>query len=533
MSESIVLLVGGTKVLERELQSAVAAPLVSVATMEDGAKVLGDRPVRLMVLGPTLRRALAVVTTFRADGRRDPQLLVVYRDDQRDEVKRHQKGKLVADGYIAQSRIQKELGETAATLWAINATSELDLIAQPAVPQITNDHEPTQMLDLVVELEAYDEPPPTPEELAGSDQPGSHDVLGAFDADALDGGDGPEELLASDLVEDFDGEIAAAPDGGDPSLVLMTMENSILEVLPDDDDEVELLDGDAELLSDDDEVLVADGDALHDDLGMVEEIVGADMLEEMGDVSEMLEEVDSAELMEDLEELPPDAVAGAPSLGSTRQRSAQIMAAVVPQVQAAPAPEAVAPAVVEARAPPPVDTATDGPTQRARMVVDARPPVADAPAPVAAALVPSERAKTSGAHAMFTELTTFVEKLQDAASSIARLESENDHLRHDLTKAEALARPTADADLAALRSEADELRLRLMASEQSREAAVDARIRAEQAFAVRDEEATRLHSELAAAGAASAGLHTQLEVKRRIAADSAKSLAAIAAMLDA
>ena len=50
---------------------------------------------------------------------------------------------------------------------------------------------------------------------------------------------------------------------------------------------------------------------------------------------------------------------------------------------------------------------------------------------------------------------------------------------------------------------------------------------------MRDEEATRLRGELAAATAAGAGLHAQLEAKRRIAADSAKSLAAIAAMLEA
>ena len=109
MANPVLLLVGGTKILEGTLRDAVPAPQVVVGTIEEAMQVLDSREVGLVVFGPTLRRSLAMVSVLRRDGRTEPKLLVVYPDALRDEVKRHLRGRPIADRYITQSRTGKDL----------------------------------------------------------------------------------------------------------------------------------------------------------------------------------------------------------------------------------------------------------------------------------------------------------------------------------------------------------------------------------------------------------------------------------------
>jgi hypothetical protein len=186
MSQSVVLLVGGTKILERALQQSVEATLVTVATIEEATQVLTTRPVGLLVLGPTLRRALAVVAMLRREGQTQPKLLVVYRDDQREEVKRHMKSTAVADRYVVQSRIGKELEPAAEELWKLSqmpqtSESEDEVILSGSLE--TMPEAATQLLE-VLDLPDDDQPPLTSE------------VLGAFDADAFE-----QDVAIEDLPE--------------------------------------------------------------------------------------------------------------------------------------------------------------------------------------------------------------------------------------------------------------------------------------------------------------------------------------------
>ncbi len=557
MAESIVLLVGGTKMLERELQTAIAAPLVSLATMEEATKVWTARPVRLVVLGPTLRRALQVVSMLRSEGNQESQILVVYRDDQRDEVKRHQKGKGIADAYIAQSRIQRELAETARKLWATLATGEHDLVEElpPDAVAVSQDSA-TQLMDVLALPDDEDEPPPPPDELL-EDADGEAEVLGALDLQEVDAGDDLVEELA---VEDFAIEEVSDPQDDeakpplatnrddDAAMVVLTMENSILEDLPSDDE----LDAKATPPA-------APNGASADALDLEEIDLTTDLIEELA-ADDAIEEIVDADLVQELHEEPialaelepepePDAVVVVPDLpvagepAAAGAHSAQESAVVLPVPTFAAAQDRTPETrPAEVQAPP-------APAKEQVGVADPRPAV-PTPAPVATPLptaVTQPAAKASGAHAaMFSELTTFVERLQDAANSIARLEAENEHLRSELAHAQAAARPEVDAELTDLRGKLDEVRLRLTGAEHARDAAVEARMRAEQSAATRDDELARLRSELSAAQAAvatanasAAALGAQLaageaqaEARRKVAADAARSLHAIAGMLE-
>lgn len=112
MSKSTALLIGGTKMVERHLRRALPDDLdmVSLRTLDQAMRRMDEGGVSLLVFGPTLRRTLALVQTMRADARyRTVPLVVVYRDDQRSDVTRHLEGRAKADGYVMQSRAQREL----------------------------------------------------------------------------------------------------------------------------------------------------------------------------------------------------------------------------------------------------------------------------------------------------------------------------------------------------------------------------------------------------------------------------------------
>ena len=617
MSESNALLVGGTKVLERELQNHLSMPLLSVATIEDAAKIIQERQPKLIVLGPTLRRALATVTTLRREGQTEPRLMVVYRDDQRDEVKRHQKGKQVADSYIVQSRIQKEVGPAIGQLLGLSGESALEEI-------------PADALSASDEFSAADEAP----QLPPTGTTGPNDVLGSYgdaarraeqlqtetlEADALElleelpmmedelleeldegdlsmedmsveemtleelpalseelgGNGGDNDLLASDLleemVEDLDGDVeelqldgadleetagpeaavqpvaaapAAAPaanvQGPDQEVELDSVELDSVELDSVELDSVEL--DSVELDSAD--LQSADGDtsdldsADFDSLEPVEEVVTADLIEEVSASAEPIEDLDLAELIEDMESEPQ------------AEATAEFQEAPQPQVaEAEPvAAAAVAPAAVEPAA-----------------VAVAAPPAAAAAVQVESAS--AARRQPSGAQAMFTELTSFVERLQDSAASIARLEAENEKLREELDQAKRAAQPERQEELLALRQNLGDLQVRLAGAEQARDAAVEARMRGDLLQADHADELAKLRAELASArhevatqsqqlsslnqqlvgqeqqlaaqrgdlGIAAttlANLESQLDARRRISADSAKSLRAIATMLE-
>lgn len=428
MSQPITLIVGGTKVLERELQNAQPqSRQVSVATIEEAARVLGQPGVALIVLGPTLRRALAMVSTLRREGQTDPKLMVVYRDDLREEVRRHQKGKAVADSYIAQSRIQHEV---AAAITAMQSgQGGVDDLSEDTLEEIDD---VTQMLDVVA--------------------PG--DVLGAFDATALPAED--LESLDEELVEEVQ------------------------------DEELELDELDIEAVEED-----ADDATELEAVELVEEIEALD--EGEAQVTEMIDDLEVEELEEEAVEAEAAAVPAAPAAAT---------ASAVPATQSPPTQAAATPAT------PPARTA-----EATAQAATTRPP--------------------SGAHTMLGELTSFVEKLQEAAQTIARLEAENEELRGRLATAqESAARADAhQAEAAKLqtqveeqRAQVEELRVRLHGAEEARSAAVDARMRAEQQAAARDDELSALRG-------TTSGLQAQVESAKKAAAVASEALQAVARSL--
>ena len=608
--QPVALLVGGTKIIERTLQEVLTAPLVIVGTMEEAMRIMGEKNVALTVLGPTLRRSLAEVATLRREGQTDPRLIVVYRDDLREEVKRHMRGKNLADRYVTQSRIGKELAPAASELWAqidsqrfsgqvngagqTGTTGELDEIPLDAMEELTEGAgeevnegvggaaqgiDGSSLQALPDDDAAYGDeaPPPRPGE-----------VLGAFDARALDRG-GEAEHEEFEEIDDFES----------------------LEELP-ALEELEL-DGEALQLDSADPRTSADAQARAQDDGTVEELSGDELIEEELD-SELLndeilefEEIDADELLDDLahgatlthEATPGAAPAAEPGHAAVHASQASESAAADADLEADmpelleldeytgwdedptfagdPGASAV-PAEAELTAAPQladveladaelseaelldaelVDAATlpDGEgelppapavvapvfpplahRQAQRAPLDpvhfqpAPSPAPSAAPPVAAAPAASGR-PVSGAH-MFTELAGFAEKLQDAARMISALEGDNDHLRHELTRAQSAARPELETELSALRSRMGELQLRLEGAEEARSAAVEARTKAELTAQGRDDELARLRHDLAASQTRESALESQLDARQRIAHDAAKSLRAISSILD-
>jgi hypothetical protein len=367
---------------------------------------------------------------------------------------------------------------------------------------------------------------------------------------------GEHDLLSSELLEDMS-----------DSLEDMELEELSLET-------AELVSADA----DSDGVLSADLDSLE----AVEEVVTADLIEEVSANTERFEELETVELMEDLEDSQEDmpateanlpATAAAVQDGLTLAQPAELMEEI-----------SLDDAVEEELAPAaPIEVAPLPPMAHAHVAVHqeiaaVEPAVQQpsAPEPVMAQPVVSEqvvpvssvsRRQPSGAQVMFNELTSFMERLQDAASANARLEAENEQLREALELAKRAGRPELEAEVSTLRQSVGDLQLRLIGAEQARDAAVEARMRAEQSQGNHADELTRLRaelaaaaqelaaarqesavrseqeqtlrhesssarSELAAAQAQLSNLESQLDARRRISADSAKSLRAIALMLE-
>lgn len=600
MSEPIALLVGGTKVLERELQNHLTMPLLSVATIEDAAKIIQDRNPKLIVLGPTLRRALATVTTLRREGQTEPRLMVVYRDDQRDEVKRHQKGRQVADSYIVQSRIQKEVGPAMAQLLGLSGESALEEIpadalsveddalsveddqtAEELVPQlpprvvtsqgdVLGDYDDAarraeQLQTETLEADALDLLEELPmmeddllEELDDGDLSMEDMTLEELPAlsEELDGGSGDGDLLASDLLEDMvevlDGDVEELALEGTPlpaaDLPAATVQASVSSVEVVNNADLEALDLEsveldgADLDSADLDSVDLDGADL-DSLEPVEEVVTADLIEEVSASAEAIEDLDLAELIEDME-IEPEA----PAAPGEPQRAQE---PVLEPVQEAPPPP---PAVATESAPSLAVAALP------KFEVAAAEPAQQPPAE-------SARRQPSGAQAMFTELTSFVERLQDSAASIARLEAENEKQREELERAKQASHPGREAELVALRQNLSDLGIRLTGAEQARDAAVEARMRAELAQVGHSDELTKhrgelasarnelaaqaqhlsglqqqltgqeqqlaaLRADLALAQSRTVSLEAQLDARHRVAVDSAKSLRAIATMLE-
>jgi flagellar biosynthesis chaperone FliJ len=144
--------------------------------------------------------------------------------------------------------------------------------------------------------------------------------------------------------------------------------------------------------------------------------------------------------------------------------------------------------------------AAPSPTPSAATATAASQPVA----PVAAAAP----RPPSGAHAMLGELTSFVEKLQEAAQTIARLEAENDDLRARLAKAEAAA--AGASAVAGLNQQVRDLQGRLDKAEAALKSSEQGRAEAEA-------QSTGRQQELEALGAQTATAQRQLDGARKAA----------------
>ncbi|MFZ4579235.1 MAG: hypothetical protein ACOYOB_12630 [Myxococcota bacterium] len=453
MSQSVVLLVGGTKILERALQQSVEAPLVTVATIEEATQVLTSKPVGLLVLGPTLRRALAVVAMLRREGQTEPKLIVVYRDDQREEVKRHMKSKAVADRYVVQSRIGKELEPAAEELWKLSqmpqsSDGEYEEILSGSLE--TMPEAATQLLE-VLDLPDNDQPPLTSE------------VLGAFDAEA------------------FEQDIA-------------------IEDLPELEEELEPLE----------EIDELEEDALVEETA--EEELSGDTLE----VIDMLE----------IEEEEEETVVQAPAAVAA-PAAQQPAAEVIEELEAAELVEELAVVeVLEEVTEGVTEVATEDVTEEVTEELVEELVIADLVEEAPVAVV--EAAKTVESADVVEELEAVdlieEEAVVAVAASASHLEEENEQLRAELKKALAAAEALAAA--------IQDLKVRLDGAESARNAAVEARMVADQTAQVREEEQTKLRAELATARGRETASEALLETRKRVAADAAKALLAVASSLE-
>ena len=193
------LLVGGTQVLERALQHALGEPPRTFGTVDELTAQLAKSPGAIVVLGPTLKRALASVAQVRPEGQKQPTVIVVYRDEQKDEAKRHQGGKTPADHYIAQSRVQKELDAVLRGLAGGAAESELEELDGDVVLELAEDD------DAVTELSGadLDEVELQPADAGTPLVHLSSEVLGELDVAELEE-DEVVESLAPDAMEALD-----------------------------------------------------------------------------------------------------------------------------------------------------------------------------------------------------------------------------------------------------------------------------------------------------------------------------------------
>ncbi len=258
----ISLILGGTSVLERSIHSALGVAPIVVGSVEEVASQLASHPDAIVILGPTYRRALAAVAQIRPEGKTAPRIVVVYRDDQKDEVKRHQKGKTVADKYVQQSRANKDLEPALTALVAADVeeidaveleeddgeeligeldAGSLELLEDDAEDVAMEDLEvledeaplaPTVMLDVVtLSVDALEDEPTEP-------MPGRatahNEVLGELDVEELDG---------EEIVESLEPEaIELTEDGDDLDSLEEVLDEATLEEDTEAEDEAQALD---------------------------------------------------------------------------------------------------------------------------------------------------------------------------------------------------------------------------------------------------------------------------------------------------
>ena len=264
----VCLILGGTSVLERTIQTVLGTAPIVVGSVEDVTAQLAKTPDAVVVLGPAYRRALAAVGQIRPEGQTQPPILVVYRDDQKDEVKRHQRGKTIADKYVLQSRANKDLEPALKALWAAEV-EEID-----AVELLESDDDTVAEIDGAA-LEVVDD---EVEEMASDDleiieEEDSLPVTVQMDV----------ITLTSDALE----EEPTTPMAG-----RATAHNEVLGELAveelDGEEIVETLEPDAFELSDEDEVLES-----------LEEMLDEAVLEEMTQAEEEPTALDSDDLREE------------------------------------------------------------------------------------------------------------------------------------------------------------------------------------------------------------------------------------------
>jgi hypothetical protein len=509
--------------------------------------VLDERRVGLIVFGPMLRRSLAMVATLRREGQTTPRMLVVYRDDQREEVKRHMKGRIVADRYVIQSRIAKDLAPAASELWhGAGRADTRDLEDLPAAAMAAEGA--TREMS-ILEL-GGDEPPPTP----AFDDSRHGEVLGAFDGSAF--AEEQDDDLALEEVEEFemldDAMLEELPQGG--NTLELSLDDLVEELEPVELSEeeagetLEELDG-AELIEEL-EAEELDVDALEEEAAAPAQ--DAEPLAEMVDGDDLIEEFE----LEPLAESPPPAVVASAeptaAAAAAEELELELEEVLAEELEAEPeVAAALAAAVVVATTHPVAVAPLPEPIVEVAPVVEVAPPPPSKNAMPAFEASPQTRQSRpqSGATAMMTELTGFVERLQEMSDLATRLEADNEVLRTELARARDLARPELETELRDLRTRLSELELRLEGAEGAREVAVEARMKADQAMRSQDDDIARIRAELTAAngqgqdavrlqgelGAAKnreSTLEAQVEARRRLGADAARTLRQLAQMLD-
>lgn len=278
MSERNVILVGGTKMVERHLKDGLPAEasLIVLKTMDQAMRRMGREPIAALVLGPTMRRALAMVTTIRRDSEHsNVKLIVVYRDDHRADVTRHLKGRYKADEYVMQSKASKELGAA--------LTSALVLAAEP---RTRTEHLAELPLDALSTLS---------EDVTHDAQEAATAIMNILDLPPEDEAE-PEEGGATemmDVIESLNAQASPASGGGDVLLEPfeevedLELLQDVLEDVVEPEQVLELQDGDIEALADDGAI------ELDDDLEILDVTDDAEPLVELTEVEDLTDEIDS------------------------------------------------------------------------------------------------------------------------------------------------------------------------------------------------------------------------------------------------
>ncbi len=365
-----VVLVGGTSLMERDLRSASPAGLQVFGALEDAKALLDAGQVQVVVLGPTVRRPHAAVAALRQAGPL-PKLILVYRDQDRDEVRRHQKAAHAADRYLPQSKVAKELAElTREVLAELTSAAASDKTTVPALPQ----PEPPQLPELLPEdLEALDDSEFI-EELSGQTIEDLEE-LEELQAEEL----ALESLEAADeelLLED--GDLLADELDGDATTTLLASPASdnatqSLDVI----DIVEVLD----------EAPVQDNATQSLDVADIIEVL------DQPTAADATESLDMADLVEELDEVEEAAVPAAAPVAAEPDNATQML---------------------------------DVSELLARSAATATAASAPVPAPVP---VPATQAASGG---FLAEMAGLVERLQGIADSVPKLEADNASLRNQL-----------------------------------------------------------------------------------------------------